>query len=280
MKKIIVTGINGFLGSNVAKALKQNNEVKGIGRVADTSGETKIYSSSDLESIKMIPDVIVMCHAAVSSGNISSNSKALFDSNVLLTEKIIERFPSAKCIYISSVSVFSSTGNTVIENAPINPVTGYSVSKYWGELVSKQQAQSVIIRLSSLYGIQMKENTLIPNYVNQALKNNKIEVWGKGERKQNYFHVQDAVGLINAVIENAQRNKEIYLGVDTQEYSNLEIAQIIASETNAAIAFTGTDASASVHYNNEVTRTSLSWAPSVSIATGLKEYIEWKKKQL
>jgi hypothetical protein len=46
----------------------------------------------------------------------------------------------------------------------------------------------------------MKENTLIPNYINQGLIKKEIEVWGNGSRLQNYIHVNDVVNVIELII--------------------------------------------------------------------------------
>ena len=276
---IIITGINGFLGSNIATSLKQNYSVVGISKTSTFAKGINTYTSDEIDLIKIVPDIVIMCHAAVSSGNYFCDIKTLFNSNVLLTETLVNKFPTAKHIYISSASIYSNTNNILDENSNINPLNDYAISKYWGEKISQKVSKSVIVRLSSLYGLGMKDNTLIPNYVNQAIQSNIIEVWGSGERKQNYFHVTDAVELIQAIINTGSWNKEIYLGVYKHEYSNIEIAKIISSETNAEIVFKNTDTSQSVHFDNTSTRNCLNWAPVTSISTGLKQYIEWKRKQ-
>ena len=71
----------------------------------------------------------------------------------------------------------------------------------WGEKLSFQRENAVILRLSSVYGPSMKANTIIPNYINSALSKKVIEVWGKGVRYQNYIHVDDVVEMIKCIIK-------------------------------------------------------------------------------
>lgn len=66
------------------------------------------------------------------------------------------------------------------------------------EIVSGDK--NVILRISSLYGEGMKENTLISNYCDKALENKCIEVWVTGSRKQNYIHVANVVELLEKII--------------------------------------------------------------------------------
>jgi len=276
---ILVTGINGFLGSFLALSLRQKHELIGISRVSEVANEISIYNSDNLSEIQINPDIVIICHAAISSGNTQLDTATLFSTNVLLTEKLVNQFPHAKYIYISSASIFKTASFPISEVTFSNPVNDYAMSKYWGELIAQRSLACSIIRLSSLYGIGMKENTLIPNYVNQAICNGKIEVWGTGVRKQNYLHVDDAVELVNAVVVNSQLSKKMYLGSDISEYSNLQIAEIIAAETNAKIVFRNTDLSSSINFDNKDTRDSLNWKPATTISKGLKQYIEWKKRQ-
>ena len=65
------------------------------------------------------------------------------------------------------------------EKSKEQPSSYYAKTKLQAEHLFKDSQNSYIVRLSSLYGPNMKENTIIPNYVNMALQKNKIEVWGK-----------------------------------------------------------------------------------------------------
>lgn len=277
---ILITGIYGFLGFHLAHSLSKSNTVFGLYNTAIKKGlEDIVPVFSSLDQIDFHPDVIVMCHAAVVSGSNSISNKILQEVNVVFTKKIMEKFPHSKCIYISSVSVYGESVEKISEFTRVNPLSDYAKSKYLGEQLVMYNSENKVIRVSSLYGEDMRENTLLPTYCNQALQNNTIEVWGTGSRKQNYIHVEDVIRLIENVINfNAKINFPI-LGVDNTEYSNLEIANVISQYTNAEIRFINEDNSSSFLYDNSKSRELLKWEPSISLSEGLKKYIKWKRKQ-
>lgn len=279
-KKIIITGINGFLGNRLKELLTKDFELFGIDIKESNDGEIKVFASTDLANIPVEPDYIVLCHAAVSSGTISLALDMLYQVNVKLTEQIIIKFPNAKIIFISTASIYQMDGKLITEGTADSPKNDYSISKYWAEKVVFKSKRATVIRLSSLFGINMKENTIIPNYVNQALKNNKIEVWGEGKRQQNYILVDDVCMLIKQTIANHDVVVDkILLAVSNREYSNLELAKIVADETKAIIEFINQDDSISLHYNNKKTQNLLNWSATSEFSKEIAKYITWKQKQ-
>lgn len=277
--RILITGIAGFLGRNLAKTLSQH-ELYGLDIQKEVLDGVKVFGSDNIEDIEINFDVVIICHAAVASGTTVLSNKILFDVNVSLTEKIVNKFNDAFIVYISTASIYDINLDIVYEKSIINPQSQYAISKYWGEKVVLNNKKSTIIRLSSLYGIGMKENTLIPNYINQALEKNTIQVWGNGDRLQNYIHVSDVTNSISLLIENQQKfYGEFLLGVSKREHSNLEIAKLISKKTNAKIQFINNDNSKSFRYNNDYTTDLLDWKPKITIEERLHNYIEWKQRK-
>lgn len=277
--KILITGIKGFLGTKLIDVFREKGyELYGLGKKEEIFKNIQVYDSADLDNINVIPDVIIICHAAVSSGDTIVSNDLLFDVNVLLTEKICNKFRDSFLIYVSTASVYNSTCAVITEKSELEPQSNYALSKLWGEYILKFHKRITIIRLSSLYGIGMKENTLIPNFINQALDFNIIKVWGDGSRIQNYVHVQDVANLIKIIVikENTLKNK-IFLGVSQKGYSNLEIAKIIANETNSKIIFINEDKSKSLIYNSNYTHGLTSWKSEQIMKENLNDYIKWKK---
>ncbi len=281
MKKIIlISGVKGFLGSNLFYFLKNNYIIYGIGSIAEHWNGIEVFSSFEIDELKVVPDFLILCHAAISSGQTSQSNQLLFDVNVKLTENITKKFTSSKIIYLSTASIYDSNFDLIKETAAINPKTDYAISKLWAELLISKNPNSVIVRLSSLYGKDMKENTIVPNYINQALRNGVIEVWGNGERKQNYIHVNDVCEFIFAVITNFEYVKgKVLLAVSKSEYSNNELAEIISEATNSKIEYINDDSSKSLTYNNDLSCKLLGWSPKSKFKEEIYNYIRWKKEQ-
>lgn len=279
-KTILISGIKGFLASHLFNLLKDDYTIYGIGRKTELWNHIQVFSSSDLASISIEPDFLILCHAAVSSGQISLDKEQLFEVNVSLTQQLIKKFSSSRIVYISTCSVYDLKTDLIHEESPINPQSQYATSKYLAEQIVLETSNATIIRFASLYGIGMKENTIIPNYIQQAIGSQVITVWGKGQREQNYIYVEDACQFIILAIQNFDlvKNKTL-LGVSKEEYSNIDLAYIIAEFTSASIEFVNEDSAPSFHYNNQKTCDLLGWQPKTNFKGAIINYIQWKKGQ-
>jgi UDP-glucose 4-epimerase len=279
-QSIIITGIKGFLGSYLANLLISDYIIQGIGKTNEFFDDIQVYSSEQIQKINFNPSFVIMCHAAVASGNYSPTHDELYEVNVNLTQQIINQFSKSKIIYISSASIFDSHSDPIKESSENQPQSEYAKSKLEAEKIVFKTQNAVIFRLSSLYGIGMKENTIIPNYVNQALNNKVIEVWGDGLRKQNYIYVKDACEYVKKSLERFEKVKnKVLLAVDKNEISNIELAQTIAQATNSNIHFVNEDFSKSLHYDNHLTCHLLNWEPTTDFVAEIQKYIRWKKGQ-
>lgn len=279
-KTILITGIKGFLASNLITLLAKDYMLYGIGKKEEFQSNLQIFSSEEIEKIEIVPDFIIVCHAAISSGQTVLDNETLFDVNVRITEQLVTKFSNSKIIYISTVSIYDVTSNLIYENSNCNPQSEYAISKLWAEKVIFKSSNAVCLRLSSLFGIGMKENTILPIYVNQAIVNGEIEVWGDGKRKQNYIYVFDACEYIRTIIDKFDIVKgKVLLGVNKKEFSNLALAEIITEFTKAEILFKKDDKAISFQYNNDLTCQLLDFIPSSEFKVELQNYIIWKQKQ-
>ncbi len=277
---ILISGIHGFLGSHLANELVKHHNVIGLyNKNKNNIIDPSIITFNDIDLIEKVPDIIIMNHAAVVSGNSNINKDVLLKVNADFTKRILDRFPESKSIYVSSVSVYGNKNHIIDENSKPNPITDYAESKYKGEQFVLEKKNNVVVRFPSIYGEGMKENTIIPNYCNQAIQNKKIEVWGTGDRLQNYIHVSDAVRLIELILEKDLEINFPILGVSKEEYSNSYLAGIISKETNSKMTFSGNDSSSSWVFNNSKTKETLHWESQITLSYGIKKYLEWKKTQ-
>ena len=278
--KILVTGVYGFLGFNLANFLAEKHDVFGLYHKNKRENLSKdITVFKDVTKIIVQPDVVVMCHAAVVSGTVVLSENELEAGNVSFTQTILNSFPNAKIIYVSTVAVYGNSSQLITETTSENPQSDYAVSKLKAEQLLLKNTTPTIIRFSSLYGNGMKENTIIPIYCEQALQDKRFVVWGDGSRMQNYIHISDAVKLINKIVENDIKVNFPILGVSKKEHSNVQLAEIIGDYTHSEITFNGIDASKSVQYNNTISQKAVNWQPEIDLETGIKQFLEWKQKQ-
>jgi len=276
---ILITGVAGFLGRNLIGALHPHR-IMGLGTRDETIEGIPVFSVGNLDKISLSPDILIVGHAAVAAGSQHVPNSVLYEVNVALTEKILDTFKDAFVIYISTASVYDNQLPSIEENSAIAPQSAYAVSKLWAEGMVSRRAHATILRFSSLFGNGMKEETLIPRYVNQALRTGEIEVWGRGERWQNYLHVLDACAYVQLAVENPEKVQgRILLAVSQKEHTNEELANLISREIGARIVHKNTDPAKSLRYNNNVTRSLLGIRRESLFEEQIKNYITWKQRQ-
>ena len=218
---VLVIGASGFLGGAIAiRYAKEGYTVYGSykNNPIVPSGCIPV-SIDDIYNIKDKFDIVILA-----AGNYSLDKKTLVEINVGLTQNISNRFPDSKLIYISSVSVYGKHQDTIKEHSFYQDPTFYGQAKLAGETIISTHQKYSIIRLTYLYGVNMPDNSFLPRIIKSALIDHKITLYGDGERKQDYLHIEDAANLCYLA---RLGDNGIFLGVSGVCYSNKEDYKIL-----------------------------------------------------
>jgi nucleoside-diphosphate-sugar epimerase len=141
MMKILITGVHGFVGTNLVMALKAENEIYGLDIISpEKEGVEKTYSWEDMDN-NAIPSVDAIIHLAGKAHDTKNQSKAdvYFKVNTELTKKMYHYFLAhesiKKFIFFSSVKAATDRveGEFVDENVEPKPVGPYGESKIKAE---------------------------------------------------------------------------------------------------------------------------------------------------
>ena len=138
--KILITGVHGFVGSNLVQALRSENTIYGLDIVApQKGGVVKTYSWNELEQGN-IPEVDAIIHLAGKAHDTKNRSKAqvYFDVNTGLTQRIYDYFlesSAKKFIFFSSVKAAADqvVGDVLTEDIIPSPKGPYGESKIKAE---------------------------------------------------------------------------------------------------------------------------------------------------
>lgn len=138
--KILITGIHGFVGSNLVTSLKKHHTLFGLDIVSPIKeGVEKTFSWKDLENGEL-PEVDAIIHLAGKAHDTKNQSQAqvYFDINTGLTQKVYDYFlqsSAQKFIFFSSVKAVADTvpGNVLTENVVPAPIGPYGESKIKAE---------------------------------------------------------------------------------------------------------------------------------------------------
>ena len=155
---ILITGIHGFVGSNLVAALKNKHTIYGLDIVAPKKdGVVMTYTWAELESIPAVEVVIHLAGKAHDTKN-QTNAQVYFDINTGLTQKIYDWFLTSeakKFIFFSSVKAAADkvVGEILTEEIVPSPKGPYGESKIKAE-------EYLISHQSSVNSQQLSENNI------------------------------------------------------------------------------------------------------------------------
>lgn len=135
---ILITGIHGFVGSNLTKQLKEKHNLYGLDIISpEKDGVKKTFAWNELSQIE---DIDVIIHLAGKAHDVENKAsiQAYFDINTGLTQKIFDYFLTSsakKFIYFSSVKAVADYVGTgkLTEDAKPAPKGAYGESKIAAE---------------------------------------------------------------------------------------------------------------------------------------------------
>ena len=190
--KVLITGSNGFIGSNLVKCLlKKQHEIFAISRNDyNLKSLNIIFKKIDIENIKSIekdildfnPNIVI--HCAWDGGNsfVDVNNSIQFNNIIWSYEllEIISKINIKHYICIGSASEYGNTNNEVIDELfKENPINLYGISKFSFKVLSEHFCKINNIPWSWIrpfytYGPNDVSTRLIPKIINNMLAINKI----------------------------------------------------------------------------------------------------------
>lgn len=237
---ILITGIHGFVGSNLVSALTHQHTIYGLDIIAPVEdGVVKTYSWSELNNIPVIDVVIHLAGKAHDTKN-QINAQEYFDINTGLTQKIYAWYlksTATKFIFFSSVkAVADEVEGVLTEDVIPNPKGPYGESKIAAEnfLLSQesraksQDKKMFILRPCMIHGPGNKGNL---NLLYNVVKKGIPYPLGAFENRRSFCSVDNLSFVINQLIE-----KDIASGIynvgDDESLSTNELISLMAKTLN------------------------------------------------
>ncbi|MCK4353459.1 GDP-mannose 4,6-dehydratase [candidate division WOR-3 bacterium] len=264
-KKVLVTGGAGFIGSHLAeKLLKRGDEITIIDNLS-TGSINNISHLMHNPSFDYVIDTImnqglmswlirkcdIVYHLAAAVGVklIVEKPIDVIFTNIIGTE-IVLRLASKenKKVLITSTSEIYGKSEKIPysenDDRVLGPTTksrwSYSSSKAVDEYMAlsyfKQKKLDVIItRLFNTIGPKQTGmyGMVIPRFVNQALHNEPITVYGDGKQTRTFCHVKDTIGALIALTQNPKASGEIFNIGSEEEISIKNLAKLVKEITNS-----------------------------------------------
>lgn len=307
--KILVTGGAGFIASNLVDELvKLKHTVIVIdnlsaGNKENINKSAKFYKVdiTDEKAVKAVfekekPEVVV--HAAAQIQVVYSTKEPVKDAMI----NIIGGLNILNCCRDFKVNrfIYMCTGGALYgepeylpadEDHPIHPISPYGISKHSLELYTYAYHVNfgldfVVLRFSNVYGIRdsVGSGRVIPLMVDNMLKGKSPTITGDGKQARDFIYVLDVVdGVIKAINVDTKKLKHRYFNIGSEYMVSIndvysEIKKILKSDVKPIFIEARAGEVAQIYLKAERARKELGWKPRYSFEQGLKEYIEWFKK--
>ena len=304
--KVLITGVAGFIGSNLAKAhLEAGDQVIGVDNFStgsrsnlDPHDALELIESGVSEATAKLPtDVQLVYHFASPASPEKYMAMAMntMEVNTSGTLSLLQY-----CLKTGARLVFASTsevyGDPLVSPQteeywgnvnPIGPRSVYDESKRFGEtLVAHFQRghkiNAGIVRIFNTYGPNMDpfDGRVVSTFIRQALKNEPFTIFGDGTQTRSFCYIDDLVSGIVAMGASFHSGP-INLG-NPKENTLLELAQMVTDLVGGTgeIEFSDLPEDDPKTRNPDITRAReiLNWDPTVTIGQGLVKTADWMRQ--
>jgi len=232
MQTILITGINGFLGSNLAKKLSQNFKIIGLEQNKNNlfrleEADFKIYSIAEnsLESIFNENNIDFIIHAATLYGHDNELSSNIIQTNILLPVRLIE---IAKLHKIKAfLNVDSFFNNPVYK---YNYLGEYSLSKKncleW-LIQMKSDLKVVNLKIFHLYGPGDNKNKFVPWIIEQLQQSKPFINLTPGKQLRDFIYVDDVISAFQTVLLNINFIENKFTSIDIGSGNSVSIEEFV-----------------------------------------------------
>lgn len=239
---ILITGINGFVGSNIVKGWKGKHTLYGLDiNQTPKEGVEKIFLWEDLNVLPKTDAIIHLAGKAHDTKN-RSETESYFQINTELTKDIFDYFLQSEVktfLFFSSVKAAADTvpGNLLTEDVVPNPVGPYGESKIKAEeyILSKQmivdslQKRVFILRPCMIHGPGNKGNlNLLYSVVSKGMP------WPLGafDNKRSFCSIDNITYVVEQIIVNENILGGIYHVGDDEPLSTNELIKLISESVS------------------------------------------------
>ena len=310
MRRILVTGGAGFIGSNFVRMVLGEHPdcfVVNLDKLTYAGNLENLAEFLEHQNHKFIKgdicdgqlveqiidehqiDAIINFAAESHVDRSITDPKAFIEANVTGTltllgaarDKKLERF-----IQISTDEVYGSLGSEGIftEQTPLSPNSPYSASKAAADHLVRAFGHTWglkynITRCSNNYGPYQFPEKLIPLMINNAINDKELPVYGDGLYVRDWLYVYDHCTAVWQVLEKASPG-EIYNIGGCNEKANLEVINLILNRLGKSKSLIkhvtdrpGHDRRYAIDAGKIISE--LNWQPSLNFEEGINKTIDW-----
>ena len=300
MKRILVTGGAGFIGSTVVdKLVEAGYEARILDirrsphhrpeQVETVVGD--ILKPADVRRAVAGCDAVIHMAAAADVNEVAKDPAVAEALNARGTLNVLEAARAEgvqRIVYASTIWVYSDVDEACVdEDTPVAPPAHiYSATKLAGELYCQSYARQygleyTLLRFGIPYGPRARPAAVVPTFVRKALAGEPLTVAGGGAQRRRFVYVEDlADGVVRALCPAAANRT--YNLVGDEEVTVLDIASTVQSLVGD-VEIAHVEGRATDFRGAEVdgtrARRELGWRAETPFREGVRRYIAWHREQ-
>jgi dTDP-glucose 4,6-dehydratase len=306
--RVLITGVAGFIGSNLAKShLNKGDEVYGVDNFSTGQKRNlailnglEFINESVSQSINLLPEAVdIVYHFASPASPEKYMAQPLntMEVNTTGTLNLLEYVASkeARFVFASTSEIYgdplvSPQQETYWGNVnPIGPRSVYDEAKRFGETIvthfqREKIANAGVVRIFNTYGPNMDpyDGRVVSNFIRQALKGEPLTIYGNGQQTRSFCYIDDLVRGIMAMGMSSHPGP-INLG-NPEERTLLNLAELVLgiTESSSTLEFRELPEDDPKRRCPDITKakTVLGWEPAVDISTGISKTAHWISENL
>lgn len=312
---VLITGGAGFIGSWIAsvlikkgsKVIVVDNLASGLEKNIEEHKKNKnfYFIKHDVSTpISLDEKVNYVFHLAsrASPFEFTKFPIEILEANTLgiLNTLEVARKKQSKFLYTSTSEIYGNPDSANIPTQetyngnvnPIGPRSCYDEAKRAGEAfvmayMLEHDLNARIVRIFNTYGPRMRSGAIygrvIPNFIEQALQDQPLTIFGDGTQTRSFAYVTDSVeGILRSAFLPQTKGEVFNIG-QTNEISIISLARIISNliNKNGRIEYHPLPIDDPKRRCPDISKAKriLKWEPKIDLEEGLKEFIDWFKKE-
>ncbi len=306
MKRILVTGGAGFIGSNFVRYMlaRHNYEVVNLDKLTYAGNLDNLqgieedsryrFVHGDISSAADVETAIAGCDAVVNFAAETHVDRSLVDAGAFIQADVYgvfvllaaaRRHSIERVLHISTDEVYGPrfADSPARETDALAPVNPYAASKAGGELQCQAFFRSyglpvVISRSRNNIGPRQHPEKAVPLFVTNALEDQPLPVYGEGLQVRDRLYVDDDCEALDLLLHRGEPGEAYNVGADN-ERPNIEVAQAILdllSKPRSLIRFVADRTQHDARYSLDMSKLrALGWSPRHDFASALEKTVAW-----
>ncbi len=306
MRRILVTGGAGFIGSNFVRYMLRSHAdldilvldaltyAGNLENLADVADDPRFYFfRGDIRDEAMVDNLVPNVDTIVNFAAETFVDRSIHEPGDFVTTDVVGTFRLLEAarkhgverfVHISTDEVYGSVEEgSSVETDPVEPRSPYSASKAASDLLARSYYVTygvpvIITRASNNYGPYQHPEKLIPFFITNALEDRPLPVYGDGQQVRDWLYVEDHCAAIDVVLRKGSIG-EVYNVGGGYERTNLEVTRGILKalgKDESLIKYVKDRPGHDRRYSLDTTKLrSLGWAPKVGFEEGLPLTVKW-----